>query len=110
MDSFAGTPNSSGMASSVFQQMGFPPIDEDDKGIHDSFAGLAVSGVLPVLFGMFTKKKIPKQFSDVNKDFSHVTEIPQEDTSLKSIKILKERLARGEITQHDFVQLKKLLE
>lgn len=110
MDSFTVTPGSSGMAANVFQQMGFPPIEEIDKGIHYSFAGLAVAGVFPILFGMFAKKKIQKQFSDINKDLSHITEEPQEDTSLKSIKILKERLARGEITSYDFIHLKKFLE
>ena len=109
MDSFAVTP-SSGMAANVFSQMGFPPIEEIDKWIHYSFAGLAVAGVFPVLFGIFAKKEIQKQFSDIDTDLNHITEEPQEDTSLKSISILKERLARGEITPYDFVHLKKLLE
>jgi len=109
MDSFAVTP-SSGMAANVFSQMGFPPIEEIDKWIHYSFAGLAVAGVFPVLFGIFAKKKIQKQFSDINTDLNHIIPEPQEDTSLKSISILKERLARGEITPYDFVHLKKLLE
>ena len=110
MDSFADKSDSSGMAARVFQQMGFPPIEEVDKGIHYSFAGLAAAGVLPILFGIFAKKKIQKQFSDIDKDLSHITEETQEDTSLKSIKILKERLAKGEITPYDFVHLKKFLE
>ena len=110
MGSFAVTPNSSGIASSVFQQMGFPPIEEIDKWIHYSFAGLAVAGVFPVLFGIFAKKEIQKQFSEINTDLNHIIEEPLEDTSLKSISILKERLARGEITPYDFVHLKKLLE
>jgi len=109
MDSFAVTPNSS-VAANVFSQMGFPPIEEVDKWIHYSFAGLAVAGVFPVLFGIFAKKKIQKQFSDINTDLNHIIPEPQEDTSLKSISILKERLARGEITPYDFVHLKKLLE
>src|SRR5438445_4678638 len=109
MDSFAVTPNSS-VAANVFSQMGFPPIEEVDKWIHYSFAGLAVAGVFPVLFGIFAKKEIQKQFSDINTDLNHIIPEPQEDTSLKSISILKERLARGEITPYDFVHLKKLLE
>src|SRR6267143_2822125 len=109
MDSFAVT-TSSGMAANVFSQMGFPPIEEIDKWIHYSFAGLAVAGVFPVLFGVFAKKEIQKQFSDINTDLNHIIPEPQEDTSLKSISILKERLARGEITPYDFVHLKKLLE
>ncbi|TLX69578.1 MAG: SHOCT domain-containing protein [Thaumarchaeota archaeon] len=110
MNSFMVTPGSSGVASGVFQQMGFPPIQEVDKWIHYSFVGLAVTGVLPVLFGIFAKKKIQKQFSNINTDLSHLTPEPQEDTSLKSISILKERLAKGEITPYDFIHLKKLLE
>lgn len=110
MDTITGTSSSSVMASSIFQQMGIPSTQEIDKWIHYSFAGLAVAGVFPVLFGIFAKKKIQKQFSDINTDLSHIIPEPQEDTSLKSISILKERLARGEITQYDFVHLKKLLE
>jgi len=109
MDSFAVTP-SSGVAANVFSQMGFPPIQEVDKWIHYSFAGLAVAGVFAVLFGIFAKKEIQKQFSDINTDLNHIIPEPQEDTSLKSISILKERLARGEITPYDFAHLKKLLE
>ncbi|HMK32346.1 MAG TPA: SHOCT domain-containing protein [Nitrosopumilaceae archaeon] len=110
MDSFGGTPGSSAMASSVLQQLGIPPLQEIDKWIHYSFVGLAVAGVFPVLFGLFAEKKIQKQFSDINTDFNHLTSEPQEVPSLKSIDILKERLAKGEITPYDFVHLKKLLE
>ena len=109
MDSFTVTPNSS-VAANVFSQMGFPPLQEIDKWIHYSFVGLVVAGVFPVLFGIFAKEKIQKQFSDINTDLNHIIPEPQEDTSLKSISILKERLARGEITPYDFVHLKKLLE
>jgi uncharacterized membrane protein len=109
MDSFTVTPGS-GVAANVFSQMGFPPLPEVDKWIHYSFVGLAVAGVLPVLFGIFAKKKIQKQFSNINTDLNHITPEPQEVPPLKSIDILKERLARGEITQYDFVHLKKLIE
>jgi|SRR6267143_2056929 len=110
MDSFAVTPNSSGMAANVFSQMGFPPLQEIDKWIHYSFAGLAVAGIFPILFGIFAKKKIQKQFSNIDTDLNHIIPEPQEDPSLKSISILKERLARGEITPRDFIHLKNLLE
>ncbi len=110
MDTFTGTSSSSVMASSIFQKMGIPPMQEIDKWIQYSFAGLVVAGVFPILFGIFAKKEIQKQFSDINTDLNHIIEEPQEDTSLKSISILKERLARGEITPYDFVHLKKLLE
>jgi len=110
MDSITGTSSSSVMASSIFQQMGIPTTQEIDKWIHYSFAGLAVAGVLPVLFGIFAKKKTQKQFSNIDTDLNHIIPVPQEDPSLKSIRILKERLARGEITPYDFIHLKKLLE
>ena len=110
MDSFGGTSGSSAMASSVLQQIGIPPLEEIDKWIHYSFAGLAAAGVFPVLFGLFAKKKIQKQFSDIKTDFNHITSEDQEIPSLKSIDILKERLAKGEITPYDYVHLKKLLE
>ncbi len=97
------------MATGILQQMGIPPMQEMDQMIHYSFGGSAVVGVLVIVFGIFAKKKFPKQFSSV-KNSNHPTEESQDDTSQKSIHILKERLARGEITADDFIDLRKLLE
>lgn len=104
-----GTSGSSAMATSVLQQIGIPPIQVIDQWIHYSFVGLAIAGVLLVVLGIFTKKNV-KQFSNINAEPEESTEKSQEEPSQKSLQILKERLARGEITPDDFVDLKKLLE
>jgi uncharacterized membrane protein len=109
MISFTGTTGSNTMATGILQQMGIPPIQEMDQMIRYSFGGLAVTGVLLIVFGIFAKKKLLKQFSNL-KNSNHAIEESQDDTSQKSIHILKERLAKGEITADDFVDLKKLLE
>ncbi len=109
MYSYTGTSGSSTMATSVLQQIGIPPIQVIDQWIHYSFVGLAIAGVLLVVLGIFTKKNV-KQFSNINAEPEESTEKSQEEPSQKSLQILKERLARGEITPDDFVDLKKLLE
>ncbi len=104
-----GTSGSSAMATSVLQQIGIPPIQVIDQWIHYSFVGLAIAGVLLVVLGIFTKKNV-KQFSGIKAEPEESTEKSQEEPSQKSLQILKERLARGEITPDDFLDLKKLLE
>ena len=109
MYSYTGTSGSSAMATNVLQQIGIPPIQVIDQWMHYSFVGLAIAGVLLVVLGIFTKKSV-KQFSGTNAEPEKSTENSQEDQSKKILQILKERLARGEITPDDFVDLKKLLE
>ncbi len=109
MDSFSGTGGSSAMATNVLQQMGIPPINVIDQLIHYSFAGSVVAGILLIVFGIFSKK-IKKQFPSIRAEADQPPENSREDPSQKSLQILKERLARGEITPDDFVDLKKLLE
>ncbi len=110
MDSMIGTHNSTVMGTDILQRIGIPPIPVMDQLIHFSFVGLAGAGVIVWILGIFLKKKPPKQFSNVSSEEpSTSTKIPQEDTSQKSVEILKERLARGEITPDDFINLRKFL-
>ena len=109
MNSFTGTSGPNPMATGILQQMGIPPLQEMDQMIHYSFGGSALAGVLIVVFGIFAKKKFPKQFLSL-KNSNRTTDESQDDSSQKSIHILKERLAKGEITADDFIDLRKLLE
>ena len=109
MNSFTGTSGSSSMATNILQQMGIPPIDTMDQMIHYSFACSAVAGVIIILFGI-AKKKFKRQFSSTDTESKLTEKEYHIDPTQKSIQILKERLAKGEITQNDFKNLKKLLE
>jgi len=108
MNTFTGTSGSSLMTSNILQQMGIPPIDTMDKMIHYSFGASAAAGVIIVVFGM-AKKKFKRQFSSTAESKLGEKEY-HADPIQKSIQILKERLAKGEISQTDFKNLKKLLE
>jgi len=109
MNSFTGTNGSSSMTTNILQQMGIPPIDTIDQMIHYSFACSAVAGVIIILFGI-AKKKFKRQFSSTSTESKLTEKEYHVDPMQKSIQILKERLAKGEITQNDFKNLKKLLE
>lgn len=110
MDSMIGTHDTTMMGTDILQRMGIPPVAEIDQLIHFSFVGLAGAGVIAWILGILLKKKPPKPFSNLSLDEpSTYTKRPEEDTSQKSIEILKERLARGEITPDDFLSLRKFL-
>ncbi len=90
-----------------------------------TFMGLEIAGAGLLLVGAIGKKKIPKQpvpkvvaESKVITEPQIVTE-PQKESpplsadkqvNLRSLRILEERLAKGEITPNQFQSLKKLLE
>lgn len=109
MYSLTRTSGSSAMATNILQQIGIPPIQVIDQLIHYSFVGLVIAGVFLVVLGIFAKKN-KKQFSSIKAEADQPQENSREDPSQKSLQILKERLAKGEITPDDFVDLKKLLE
>ena len=119
-------PTMTGSADSQFQttrlltQMGVPSFETIDKTIRFSSLGLAFAGVGIIVFGTIAKKKIPKipaktkTEPDVTiKEPVETTEKPQDKTmkeNLKTIRILQERLAKGEITPKEFADVKRFLE
>jgi len=99
------------MAYSILQQLGIPPIPVIDQIIHFSFVGIAVAGIIFGIFGVLLKKKLPKQILNISlEEPSTSAKKTQEDSSQKSVHILKERLAKGEITPDDFLNLRKFLD
>ncbi len=116
--SFTGSiPGTSG--GSMLHQMGYPSRTVIIPLIQYSFVGLAVVGIGFVGFGSVAKK-IPKQFTvklvteepEEVKEFHTDTQPTDErtQTNLRSLRILQERLAKGEITSSEFQNLKRLLE
>ena len=115
-------PASTTGTSTILHQMGFPSKETINKLIQYSFVGLALSALGLILFGMVAKKKVPKQFITkvIMKESKTATEEPKVthqkpvdvklQPNLRSIRILQERLAKGEITSSEFENLKRLLE
>ncbi|HEV2193746.1 MAG TPA: SHOCT domain-containing protein [Nitrosopumilaceae archaeon] len=105
--------------NSMLHQMGYPSRTVIIPLIQYCFVGLAVAGIGMVAFGAIAKK-IPKQFTvkPVTEETEKVKEVhtsPQItdehiQTNLRSLRILQERLAKGEITPSEFQNLKRFLE
>ena len=132
--SFTGSiPGTSG--GSMLHQMGYPSRTVIIPLVQYSFIGLAVTGIGLVVFGSVAKKttkvtvnlvsdeteeteKVKKinspQFIDEPEKVKKINS-PQfiderTQTNLRSLRILQERLARGEITAKEFQNLKHLME
>ena len=105
-------------SGSILRQMGYPSRAVAVPMIQYSFIGLAVAGIGITAFGSVAKN-IPKQVTvKLAPEVEKVEEIPARpqikdeatQTNLRSLRILQERLAKGEITSSEFQNLKKLLE
>ena len=118
MSSMTGT-SVPGTSGSILKQMGYPSRTVVIPLIQYSFAGLGVVGIGFVAFGAVAKK-VKKQFEmklvaeepETIKEI-HVEPKPKDgklETNLRSLRILQERLAKGEITSSEFQKLKKFLE
>lgn len=99
--------------SSMLRSMGYPPRSIVVPIIQDSFIGLAITGIGMAGFGIMSKG-LKKQFhaespgkeqgkTALGEDATRAKEEPS------SLRILQERLARGEITSSEFHRLKRLL-
>ena len=105
---------------SMLKQMGYPSRTVIIPLIQYSFVGMGVVGVGFVAFGAIAKK-VKKQFEvklvaeeeqQTVKEISTKSQSKDEkiETNLRSLRILQERLAKGEITSSEFQKLKKFLE
>ena len=121
MPSTTGSGNSQFETTRMLTQMGFPSFETIDSAMQFSSLGLAIAAVGVMVFGTIAKKKIPKKIPAKTKTESDVTiekpvetkEKPQDMTmkeNLRAIRILQERLAKGEITPQEFSDLKRFLE
>ena len=119
MSSMTGTsiPGTSG--GSMLKQMGYPSRTVVIPLIQYSFVGMGVAGIGFVAFGAMAKK-VKKQFevklvAEEQKTVKEIHTEPQPkdeklQTNLHSLRILQERLAKGEITSNEFQKLKRFLE
>ena len=111
---------------SILHQMGYPSRTVIIPLIQYSFIGLAVAGIGLTAFGTVAKKipgpvtvklvaeeteKMEKVHtnSQTTEQGARITD-ERTQTNLRSLRILQERLAKGEITSSEFQNLKKLLE
>jgi hypothetical protein len=109
MNKFTGGDSPTPMASQIFSQLGIPPIDTIIKFIQYSLIGLIVAGLLITAVGIMTKK--PKEQPAVTLSIDSGQNIQeQENSNLKALHLLQERLAKGEITSSQYMSLKKVLE
>jgi uncharacterized membrane protein len=99
--------------SSMLHSMGYPSRSVVVPIMQDSFLGLAIVGIGMAGFGTIAKNR-KRQFmtSPVSEEQdkkiqenSKTGEMPQ-----TSLRILQERLAKGEITSSEFQRMKKLLD
>ncbi|MBI3639458.1 MAG: SHOCT domain-containing protein [Thaumarchaeota archaeon] len=118
-------------SGSILKQMGYPSRSTVVPLIQYSFVGLALTGLGFMVFGAIARKitsqvtvnlmtgdaKEPEKVEEV-KEMKKIKEIhtsPQfTDERIqidnRSLRILQERLAKGEITANEFQNLKRLLE
>jgi uncharacterized membrane protein len=121
INSFTGSLTGSvpGTHGSILKQMGYPSRTVIIPLIQYSFLGIAVAGMGLAGFGAIAKK-IQKQVTLklVTDEVEKVKEVhpsPQitderTQTNLRSLRILQERLVKGEITSSEFQNLKRFLE
>jgi putative oligomerization/nucleic acid binding protein len=116
---------------SILRQMGYPSRSTVVPLIQYSFVGLALTGLGFMFFGAIAKKissqvtvnlvskdaKKPEESEKVEKvekvkEIHSSTQFADErsQTNNRSLRILQERLAKGEITANEFQNLKRLLE
>ncbi len=123
MNSFTGgivTQSSSGI--DPYRMMGIPTPEAMGKMIQYSSLGLMLAGLGAIVLGILGKKGKPKQGATVQQENKTKFEPPMEierqevvvdeetQTNNRSIEILQERLAKGEITSNEYLNLKRILD
>ncbi len=100
------------VANQVFSQIGLPPIPSTQliiTFIQYLYAGLIVAGFGLIVFGVMSKKV--SKLDKLNVHLESIKKSPEEkDADVKTLFLLQERLAKGEITSSQYYNLKKLLE
>jgi len=126
MDSFTGgvVAHNTGPSIDPYRMMGIPTPEEMGKMTQYSSLALMLGGLGAIVFGILGKKGKPKakQVATIqqenNTTFESSMEIKGQEvivdeetqTNNRSIEILQERLAKGEITSNEYLNLKRLLD
>jgi uncharacterized membrane protein len=109
MNKLTGGGSLSPMSYQILSSLGIPPIDTIVVLVQYSFVGLMVAGLGIIAFGAIAKN-IPKQTAVKMKIESNQRAYEKEDSNLEVLHLLKERLAKGEITSNQYQDLRKVLE
>src|SRR5712692_5536486 len=104
-------------------QMAYPSADSITKITQLGFISTAIIGGGFACYGLIAKKRIPNQLSNITLETKFVPptldykfppttfeSTKHEISNNPGLRILKERLARGEITEREFEKLRKVLE
>ncbi len=109
MYKLTGGNSASALSNQIFSQLGIPPIDTMIAFMKYLFVGLIIAGLGMISFGVISRKMAKQSPLKVNIEPNlrlHVGE----DSNLKALDTLQERLSKGEITPSQFQNLKKKLE
>ena len=96
-------------------QMGYPSVDSMTKITQIGFIATIVIGAVLLCIGLVAKRRVEKPLQNVTVETKFIPDtiesIKSDKTpNAKGLSILKERLARGEITEREFDKLRKFLE
>jgi len=109
MNKLTGGNSLSPMGYQILSKLGIPSIDTIVSLTQYTFVGIIVAGLGTIVFGAISKN-IPKQ-TDVKVQIESNQRLhSKENFNLEVLHLLKERLARGEITSSEYQDLKKVLE
>jgi len=100
---------------SYLLQTAYPSADSIAKIIQVGFIATTIIGVGCVCFGAIMKKPASRQFSSISLETKLIPAAVESIrdnrlTNSKSISILKERLAKGEITERECEKLQRFFE
>jgi len=109
MSMFTGGTAASPMSYQIFAQLGIPPMQTVITLVQYSIIGFIVFGVGAIAFGIISKGQ-PKKKSYKLKIESTPQKNEKEDLNPEVIHLLKERLAKGEISFNEYDDLKKAVE
>ena len=115
MSGVLSTPTSDDQKYSVVKS-GYPSAETMTKLTQYGLIAISLISIGIIVFGVIAKKKTPSQFvastsiEVKNKEFAKVDSEDVEKANINGIRILKDRLAKGEITENEFKNLKKFFE
>ena len=124
MSTFTGG-NSSNLRNAgidVYSMMGIPRPEELAKMTQYSSLALMLAGLGAMIFGMMGKKGKPKEViaaeqaskaklePEMEIERQEITVDNETKTNNRTLEILQERLARGEITSKEYLNLKRILD